>query len=199
MQENSNKFPCEVIENVRNWMFTQGYLKDDLEDLVKDNMDATRKFDESIGKFNFKRLNNKNNIMFLDQRKSDFDKCLTDLKMGGGAPDPEQDKLKEEKLRREYEESIKHTYIVPPHGILPVQKECAYPVRIGEEKDLSCTEDIEGIELSITSDVNLVVLNFSQVHFLYPETYRYSRRNSGKILRQCPEGTERGLRWAIPN
>lgn len=50
MVENSSKFPCEVIENMRNWMFKQGYLKGDLEDLVKDSLEGTKKFDESIGK-----------------------------------------------------------------------------------------------------------------------------------------------------
>lgn len=60
------------------------------------------------------------------------------------APDQATNKAKEDKLRQEYEQSIEHTYKVPQHGIEPIHRECAYPVRLGEEKDLTCTEDTEG-------------------------------------------------------
>ncbi|KAL1497117.1 hypothetical protein ABEB36_008127 [Hypothenemus hampei] len=134
MQENDSKFPCDVIENMRNWMFNQGYLKDDLNDLVKENLQATKRFDETIA----------------DTNKSDFDKCLKDLNVGSSSSDSEIDKAKKAKLLQDYEDSIKHIYQVPPHGILPVQKECAYPVHIGKEKDLSCSEDIEAKYTSYT-------------------------------------------------
>ncbi|XP_030757302.1 uncharacterized protein LOC115883129 [Sitophilus oryzae] len=129
MQENSSKFPCEVIENMRNWMFQQGHLKDDIDDLVKDKFEAERKFDET---------------MKDEQKITDFDKCLKDFNVGGGDIESEADKQKHEKILQEYEDSIKHTYKVPPYGILPVNKTCAYPIYTGEPKDLTCSEDIEG-------------------------------------------------------
>ncbi|ENN78711.1 hypothetical protein D910_03621 [Dendroctonus ponderosae] len=129
MQENSSKFSCEVIETMRNWMFSQGYLKDDIDDAVKDNLDAKKNFDETIG----------------SQKESDLDKCLKKFQVDSSATDAEADKAKSRKMLQEYEDSIKHTYQVPPHGILPVEKDCAYPVYTGKEKDLSCTEDIEGV------------------------------------------------------
>ncbi|XP_050306827.1 EF-hand domain-containing protein 1-like [Anthonomus grandis grandis] len=134
MQENSSKFPCEVIESMRNWMFNQGYLKDDVEDLTKDKLDAKKVYDESIE----------------ERKQTDMEKCMQELKVGGGAHDPEVEEAKKQKILQEYEDSIKHTYKVPAHGILPVKTDCAYPVYIGEAKDLSCTEDIEGKYTSYT-------------------------------------------------
>lgn len=48
MQANESKFPCEVIENMRNYMFNKGYLKDDVEDTIQDNLDNERKWDLDI-------------------------------------------------------------------------------------------------------------------------------------------------------
>ncbi|XP_076253920.1 EF-hand domain-containing protein 1-like [Rhynchophorus ferrugineus] len=135
MQENSSKFPCEVIENMRNWMFSQGYLKDDIDDLVKENLEAQKKSDEGV---------------IDDRRTTDFEKCLREFNVTEESTHSEKDKQKQDKLLQEYEDSIKHTYKVPPYGVLPVNKECAYPVYIGQAKDLSCTEEIEGKYTSYT-------------------------------------------------
>lgn len=43
MQGNPDKFPCEVIENVRNHLFNLGLLKADLEDQVDENKDIEKK------------------------------------------------------------------------------------------------------------------------------------------------------------
>lgn len=43
MQENPDKFPCEVMENVRNYLFNKGLLKDDLEDQLEDNAELEKK------------------------------------------------------------------------------------------------------------------------------------------------------------
>ncbi|CAG9766041.1 unnamed protein product [Ceutorhynchus assimilis] len=129
MQENFSKFSCEVIDNIRNWMFRQGYLKGDLDDLVKDNFESKKDFEETI-----------------DERKlTDLEKCLRET-----VGDVEDDKVKQQKMLQEYEDSIKHTYKVPPHGIVPVQMECPYPVYTGEPKDLTCKEDVEGKYTSYT-------------------------------------------------
>lgn len=43
MQANADKFPCEVIENVRNHLFNLGLLKDDLDDQVDENTELEKK------------------------------------------------------------------------------------------------------------------------------------------------------------
>lgn len=45
MEANSNKFPCEVIEGMRNYMYNKGYLKDDEEDQFKENLESEMKWD----------------------------------------------------------------------------------------------------------------------------------------------------------
>lgn len=43
MQANPDKFPCEVIENVRNHLFNLGLLKGDLDDQVDENKELEKK------------------------------------------------------------------------------------------------------------------------------------------------------------
>lgn len=43
MQANPEKFPCDVIENIRNYMFNQGFLKEDIENQVEDSCEAVKK------------------------------------------------------------------------------------------------------------------------------------------------------------
>lgn len=51
MLANPEKFPCEVIENMRNYMFNMGFLKDDLQDQIEDNCEKEKKAKrDAIGK-----------------------------------------------------------------------------------------------------------------------------------------------------
>lgn len=43
MQTNPEKFPCEVIENMRNYMFNQGLLNEDIDDRVEEDMEREKK------------------------------------------------------------------------------------------------------------------------------------------------------------
>lgn len=43
MQVNASKFPCEVIENIRNYMFNKGYLKEDIDIQVRENQEAVKR------------------------------------------------------------------------------------------------------------------------------------------------------------
>ncbi|XP_066261750.1 EF-hand domain-containing protein 1-like [Euwallacea similis] len=134
MIENCSKFSCESIENMRNWMCNQGYLKNDFDNVVKDDLEAIKKFDESI-----------------DQGKSDVQKSHENLNVGGGAMNPELETIEQQKIPQEYEKSIKHTYKVPPHGTLPAQKVCAQPAFIVKKnKNFTFTEDIEANYASYT-------------------------------------------------
>lgn len=45
MEANPSKFPCEVIENMRNYMFSKGFLKDDIQDQVEENLESERKWE----------------------------------------------------------------------------------------------------------------------------------------------------------
>ena len=52
MQANSSKFPCEVIENIRNFMFNKGYLNDDINQLMEENkMQIEKEERDAIGTF----------------------------------------------------------------------------------------------------------------------------------------------------
>lgn len=63
--------------------------------------------------------------------------CMKELKAGGGT-NPEEDARKRAQIVQEYEETLKHKFVVPPHGIAPVNKECAYPVVIGDIQSTEC-------------------------------------------------------------
>lgn len=72
-----------------------------------------------------------------------MEKCLEEMKAGG---DPEYEIAKRQQLLDEYEKSLEHTYVVPPHGILSVNNTCAYPVHIGDVHSSECKEEPEGAE-----------------------------------------------------
>ncbi|KAJ8964821.1 hypothetical protein NQ314_004629 [Rhamnusium bicolor] len=127
MEANPNKFPCEVIENMRNYMYNKGYLKDDVEDKFKENLESERKWD----------LDTKG-----EDGQTEMEKCLQGLKVGAGG-DSDYDKAKRAEILAQYEESIKHKTKIPPYGIKPVNKTCAYPVYIGDVKSGECTEEGE--------------------------------------------------------
>ncbi|XP_018577445.1 EF-hand domain-containing protein 1-like isoform X2 [Anoplophora glabripennis] len=131
MQANAGKFPCEVIENMRNYMFNKGYLKDDVEDTIQDNLDNERKWDLDTHD---------------EPRVTEMEKCLKELKVGEG--DTGYDKAKRAELVQQYEESIKRTPHEVPYGIKDINMTCAYPVHIGEIKSAECKEDDEGIFLT---------------------------------------------------
>nr|XP_023021361.1 EF-hand domain-containing protein 1-like [Leptinotarsa decemlineata] len=126
MTANSNKFPCEVIQSIRNYMFNKGYLKDDVEDQVKDNLETERQWD----------LDTKGD----GQRQTEMEKCLQRQGVDEGY-DPEYEKNTMDRIREEYEESVKHKSKIQPYGVKPVNMECAYPVNIGDVKSTKCTEE----------------------------------------------------------
>lgn len=43
MQANPEKFPCCVIENMRNYMFGKGYLKEDINDQIQESLEQEKK------------------------------------------------------------------------------------------------------------------------------------------------------------
>ncbi|KAJ8980307.1 hypothetical protein NQ317_005228 [Molorchus minor] len=126
MQANPHKFPCEVIENMRNYMFNKGYLKDDVDDQLKDNQDAERKWDTDTKD---------------EQELSEMEKCLKEVKVGGEGYDQEYETRKRAELVQEYEESLKHKSNIGPYGIKPVKKTCAYPIYIGQVESGECKEE----------------------------------------------------------
>lgn len=63
--------------------------------------------------------------------------CMRGLKTGG-ATDVEEEARKRAQIVDEYEATLKRKFVVPPHGILPVNKECAYPVVIGDVRSTEC-------------------------------------------------------------
>lgn len=71
-----------------------------------------------------------------------MEKCLDEMKASG--VDPEYEIAKRQQLVDEYEKSLEHRYVVPPHGIQAVNTECAYPVHIGTIGDTECKEEPEG-------------------------------------------------------
>ena len=58
MEANLEKFPSNVIKNVRNYMFKQGLLKDDIDDQIRDNEETGKKImrDSIGGKLLFKHI-----------------------------------------------------------------------------------------------------------------------------------------------
>ncbi|KAG5888287.1 hypothetical protein JTB14_006674 [Gonioctena quinquepunctata] len=134
MEANSSKFPCEVIESMRNYMFNKGYLKDDVEDQLKDNLESERKWD----------LDTKGD----GRGQTEMEECQHRLKVREG--DDAEFEMKMSKIEREYQESIKHKSQIQPYGVKPVNTECAYPVTIGDVKSTKCTEESRGQYTSYT-------------------------------------------------
>lgn len=140
MQENPDKFPCEVIENVRNYLFNKGLLKDDLEDQVEDNAELEKKAQrDALGKPTvtspIPKFNTPISVKELSKPIDKLDACMAEL---GGSSDPEKDAQIRANILQQYEDTLKHTYKVPSHGILPVNKTCAYPVNIGDVQKEEC-------------------------------------------------------------
>ncbi|XP_060518846.1 EF-hand domain-containing protein 1-like isoform X2 [Cylas formicarius] len=131
MQENCSKFPCEVIENMRNYMCGRGYLKDDIDDLIKDNL-AEEKKDDDV-----------NDELQIQKRVSDYQDCTasTNLTVPNRNIKHTDDKNyceENTKVIHEYDDSISQ------HATDPSNQKCKYPVHVGEPKDMKCDEDIEG-------------------------------------------------------
>lgn len=54
MQSNSEKFPSEVMENMRNHMFNSGFLTEDVDDQMEKELQDQKKDDrDAIGKRQF--------------------------------------------------------------------------------------------------------------------------------------------------
>ncbi|CAH0556686.1 unnamed protein product [Brassicogethes aeneus] len=135
MLANSDKFPCEVIDNLRNYMYNKGYLNDDVKDQFQENMEAA-KIDYS-GKLEtqMRRSTEEKEI-----KKTDMEKCLELVKAGGGM-DPEEEARIRAGILQEYEDSLKREREIMPYGIKPVNESCRYPVVIGDIKSSVCPED----------------------------------------------------------
>lgn len=129
MLENQAKFPCEVIDNIRNYMYNKGYLKEDVDDQFNENMEAAKiDFDKQL-------------VTEEDIKKSEFEKCLIATKAGGGV-DPQEEQMKRDRLLQEYEESLRKDREIPPYGIKPITTTCPIPVVIGDAvKSSVCPED----------------------------------------------------------
>lgn len=119
MQANPEKFPCAVVENLRNYMFNRGLLEEDLAEQLEKNTEEDK----------FVRIDSVDEAIALN--KSDVDRCMGKLKVGG---DEEYEKRTKERVLKEYEESLGRRFVYPEHGIAPVKKECLYPVRVAKEK-----------------------------------------------------------------
>ncbi|KAF5295445.1 hypothetical protein FQA39_LY13106 [Lamprigera yunnana] len=131
MEGNFDKFPSKVIENLRNHMFNQGFLTDDIKNRLEMEVQKQKKADrDAIGA----------KVIYPE---SEMDKCLKEMKAGGNI-DPEYSKAKREEILKEYEKSLKHTYIIPEHGIDPVNLVCPYPVNVGDKPDITCHEEDMG-------------------------------------------------------
>ncbi|KAJ8920916.1 hypothetical protein NQ315_015709 [Exocentrus adspersus] len=125
MQANESKFPCEVIENMRNYMYNKGYLKDDVDDTLQDNLDNERRWDMDTED---------------EPRETEMEKCLKELKAGAGR-DLQYEQARRAELVQQYEDSLKRTPQTVPYGIKDVNTTCRYPVHVGELKSTECTED----------------------------------------------------------
>lgn len=128
MKENASKFPCKMIENWRNYMYNQGFLNEDIRDQVLEDHEKLKQAKiAAMGQ------------LTIEDTKTELDKCMDVLKAGGGEPEDIK-KAKMDKLKQEYEDSLIHKYKVPPYGILPVNRSCAYPIVLGDVPKTECPE-----------------------------------------------------------
>ncbi|EFA04366.1 EF-hand domain-containing protein 1-like Protein [Tribolium castaneum] len=127
MQANSSKFPCEVIENIRNYMFNKGYLKDDIEKQVEENkIDIEKAERDAIGK----------NLIYT---QTEMEKCLERFNIKDEREDPT--------FQKEY---VKEPLVIPEHnvpsfGIQPVNNECPYPITTPPIPSLDCKSEAQRI------------------------------------------------------
>lgn len=77
----------------------------------------------------------------IEDKRSALEKCLEEVKVGGENYDPDYEKRLRERIVREYEDTLKHRYVVPAHGIAGVNKSCAYPIRIGNVPTTECPSE----------------------------------------------------------
>ncbi|KAK9872960.1 hypothetical protein WA026_020309 [Henosepilachna vigintioctopunctata] len=128
MQANPEKFPCCVIENIRNYMYNKGYLEDDIKDQIQESLEQEKKEQiDAIGKYS-------------EEQKSSMDVCY-DLK----SPANEEEELrKKEEVADAYEKSLEYTYNVPPHGIMTTDKPCRADVNVSKVGEYVCEEPTEG-------------------------------------------------------
>lgn len=103
-------------------------------------------------------------------KQTNMEKCLEEMRAGG---DPEYEKAKRQQLLEEYEKSLEHKYVVPPHGIQPVNTSCAYPVHIGKVHPPECEEEPEGAEGTLSLfHINFTCSYFRSTNqFVHTETY----------------------------
>ncbi|KAF5298452.1 hypothetical protein FQR65_LT01231 [Abscondita terminalis] len=133
MQANPEKFPCEIIENIRNHMFNKGFLTEDIDDQLEKECQDQKKADrDAIG-------------AKIEYPTTELETCLTGLNVDEGGRDADIAKKRAEILEQ-YEESIKHKYVVPEHGIDSVNATCRYPLVIGEQPDITCKEEDVGAD-----------------------------------------------------
>ncbi|RZC42766.1 EF-hand domain-containing protein 1-like, partial [Asbolus verrucosus] len=130
MQANTSKFSCEVIQNIRNYMFNQGYLKEDLNEQLKENQAAVKKAErDAIGKE-------------LEYTKTEMDECLERFNVR-----PLDDFSTPTELVKE--EIVIPEHNVPPFGIQAVNTECPYPVTTPPmdslAQSLACKNEAERI------------------------------------------------------
>ncbi|KAL3282732.1 hypothetical protein HHI36_005902 [Cryptolaemus montrouzieri] len=128
MQANPEKFPCCVIENMRNYMFHKGYLKEDIKDQIQESLEQEKKEErDAIGQD-------------IEEKKTTMEVCY-----GMKTPvDEEYERMKKAELAEAYERSIEHTSWVPPHGIKPIDQPCPFEINVGKVEEEICEEPTEG-------------------------------------------------------
>ncbi|CAH1104815.1 unnamed protein product [Psylliodes chrysocephalus] len=128
MMANNDKFPPEIIENLRNYMFNKGYLKYDVDDKMKEIVESENKWDEDADQEHLKTV------------EEELKECHDKINVQS---DPIADKAMRDKIYAEYEDAMKHKTGVLPYGIKPYGHECANPVFIGDKKSSVCKPDEE--------------------------------------------------------
>lgn len=123
MQENSSKFPCEVIENVRNYMFNLGLLKDDVDKQMRDTQIDIKKLERDA-------LGQK-----LEENQKAMDQCLENFGLSKGSANNNYME----------EEFVIPKHDVPPFGIKPVDSTCPYPITTDPMMDVECKTEAQKI------------------------------------------------------
>lgn len=125
---------------------------------------------------------------------TDMEKCLEEMKSD---MDPEYERAKRAQLVEEYEKSLEHKYVVPPHGIEPVNTTCAYPIHIGKVKDQACEEEPEGAEGTSFTFYETIKMSPEKPRstgwLVHTKACGHAGGETAKILRESPEETSQGL------
>ncbi|CAG9854239.1 unnamed protein product [Phyllotreta striolata] len=146
MEANPDKFPAEVVENMRNYMFKKGYLKYDVDDKIKEIVENENRWDANAG------------IEKLKTVQQELKECQDKLNVQA---DPKKDKEMRDRIYAEYEDTMVHDKPYPPYGIKDYGKECPYSIYSGEPHSTVCRED-EAVEYS----------SFTPKHIETPEEAR---------------------------